>query len=358
MKIEQIDKNFVAQGTGDGGEKDYYAIPDESFLLFGLSYSEKEGGFYRVPGNVAEKTSAGVAALARNTSGGRLCFSSNSKYLSISVTYEYLCKFAHMSLTGTSGFSLLEKTDCGYVFRAMLRPGLDDEKGYCANCPLPGGGMRDYVLFFPLYNDVDSLVVALEKGSDVAPFNPYKDVLSIVYYGSSITQGACASRPDNCYQAFVCKHTDVDFLNFGFSGSAKGEEIMAEFLSSIPASAFVLDYDYNAPDAEWLKRTHYKFYKIYRENNAITPILMVSRPDCERTPDGKERLDVIKNTFKRAKKEGDENVWLLNGKSFYGSADRESCAVDGIHPNDLGFYRMAQKVLKKLEEINPYVFGR
>lgn len=128
MKIEQIDVNFSAENIDDGREKDYYSIPDESFSLFGLNYSEKEGGFYRVPGDIAEKTNAGVEALARNTSGGRLCFSTNSEYLSITVAYEYLCKFAHMSLTGTSGFSLFEKTDYGYNFVASLHPGLDDEK--------------------------------------------------------------------------------------------------------------------------------------------------------------------------------------------------------------------------------------
>lgn len=357
MKIEQIDKNFAAVRASDGREKDYYAVPDERFSLFGLRYSEKEGGFYRVPGDVAEKTSAGVAALARNTSGGRLCFSTNSDYFSIAVKYEYLCKFAHMPLTGSSGFTLLEKNSRGYDFVATFRPQPDDEKGFFAECNLPGGSKRDYVLYFPLYNDVDALTIGLQKGSDVTPFNPYKDVLPIVYYGSSITQGACASRPDNCYQALVCKHTDIDFFNFGFSGSAKGEEAMAEFLSSISASLFVLDYDHNAPDAEWLKRTHYNFYKIYRENNAATPILMISRPDYDRTPDGKERLEVIKSTFNRAKKEGDNNVWLLSGKSFYGSVDRENCTVDGIHPNDLGFYRIAKKMLKKIKEIRPDYFA-
>lgn len=153
MKIEQIDVNFSAENIDDGREKDYYSIPDERFSLFGLNYSEKEGGFYRVPGDIAEKTNAGVEALARNTSGGRLCFSTNSEYLSITVAYEYLCKFAHMSLTGTSGFSLFEKTDYGYDFIASLHPGLDDEKGFFADCALPGGKMHDYVLFFPLYNE-------------------------------------------------------------------------------------------------------------------------------------------------------------------------------------------------------------
>ena len=122
LKIEQIDVNFSAENIDDGREKDYYSIPDGNFSLFGLNYSEKEGGFYRVPGDIAEKTNAGVEALARNTSGGRLCFSTNSEYLSITVAYEYLCKFAHMSLTGTSGFSLFEKTDYGYDFVARSKP--------------------------------------------------------------------------------------------------------------------------------------------------------------------------------------------------------------------------------------------
>ena len=98
---------------------------------------------------------------------------------------------------------------------------------------------------------------------------------------------------------------------------------MAEYLSSIPASLFVMGYDHNAPDTEWLKRTHYNFYKKYRENNVSTPILFISRLDYKHTPDGEERLRIIKSTYKRAKKEGDEKVWLLSGEKLYGATDDE-----------------------------------
>lgn len=132
---------------------------------------------------------------------------------------------------------------------------------------------------------------------------------------------------------------------------------MAEYLSSIPASLFVMDHDHNAPDTEWLKRTHYNFYRKYRENNVATPILFISRPDYKHTPDGEERLRIIKSTYKRAKKEGDEKVWLLSGEKLYGATDYENCSVDGCHPNDLGFYRIAKKVLKKIKEICPDYFA-
>lgn len=355
MKIEQVDANFAVKSVDSGRETDCYTIPHRCFSLFGLNYSLQDT-FYRMPYRIAQKVNDGVAALSHNTAGGRLCFSTNSHYLSISVTYEYLCKFSHMPLTGTSGFLLLEKTDKGYVFVASLHPGIDDEKGFQADCALPGGRMRDYIMYFPLYNDVTSLRVSLEKDSDVAPLNPYKDVLPIVYYGSSITQGGCASRPDNCYQAFIAKYTNVDYFNFGFSGSARGEENMSEFLAKIPASLFVIDYDHNAPDAEWLKRTHYNFYKKYRSINANIPILFISRPDCERADDGEERLKIIRKTFLAAKRDGDKNVWMLSGKSLYGTSDRENCAVDGCHPNDLGFYKAAKTILKKIRTIRPDIF--
>ena len=353
MKIEQIDANFAVKSVDNGSKKDYYRIPDDKFALFGLKYSD-EDGFYRVPKEVAEKTNPGVVSLRKNTSGGRLCFSTDSDYFSMTAKYGYLWDSSHIPLSGSSGFSLLEITDGDCRFVAELRPQHGEDKGFFAECRLGGGKMRDYALYFPLYTDVDDLVVGLKKDSAVIKFSPYKDVLPVVYYGSSITQGACASRPDNCYQAYVSKWTNVDYLNFGFSGSAKAEDAICDFLSGIPASVFVMDYDHNAPNAEYLKSTHYNFYKKYRLANPDTPILFISRPDYDSDKkDGEARLKVIKSTFLRAKREGDQNVSLLNGKLLFGKFDRENCFVDGIHPNDLGFYRMAKLVFRSIKNIRP-----
>ena len=211
--------------------------------------------------------------------------------------------------------------------------------------------MRDYILYFPLYNPVRSLSIGLEKGARVDHGKKYKDIKPILYYGSSITQGACASRPDNCYQAMIEKWNNVDFINLGFAGNAKGEDAMADHLASIDCSLFVCDYDYNAPTVEHLKKTHYRLYERYRKARPTTPILFLTKPDLW-GEDEKERERVVRKTYKKALAAGDKNVYFMAGKYFYPNDIRESCAVDGCHPADLGFYFMAKKIYKKMQEID------
>ena len=127
---------------------------------------------------------------------------------------------------------------------------------------------------------------------------------------------------------------------------------MVDYLASIDCSLFVCDYDHNAPNVEYLKETHYALYERYRKARPNTPILFISRPDYEYGEDGADREKVIRQTYLRAKKQGDKKVYFIAGKTLYGNEDRENCSVDSCHPNDLGFYRMAKRIYKKMREID------
>ena len=352
MGIEKIDKNFALNTTSfEENGMEYYSIPHESFDLYGVFYEEATHAFMRLPKAVAQKISEGVDALSGNTSGGRLRFSTDSKKLEIRVGYEVFYPMSHMTLVGQSGFILLEETDEGRRMVKILPPQYEDQKGYIATAELKGGQMRNYILFFPLYNDVSSLTVGLEKGAQVGKGKAYRPCKPILYYGSSITQGGCATRPDNCYQALIEKWNNVDFVNLGFSGNAMGEDEMTDYLAGIDCSVFVCDYDYNAPDVAHLKKTHYRLYERYRKVRPDTPILFISKPDIWGEEDEPLRLKVIRQTYAKARRNGDKNVYFLLGNRLFG-ADWENCTVDGCHPNDLGFYRMAEKIYKKLCEID------
>ena len=126
---------------------------------------------------------------------------------------------------------------------------------------------------------------------------------------------------------------------------------MAELICGYDMSCFVMDYDHNAPTLEHLKETHEPFFKYVRERHPELPIILVSRPDnCD-----DERINVILNTYNNAVKAGDKNVYFINGKDLFTDKDRDACTVDGCHPNDLGFYRMAKAiapVVKKALETN------
>ena len=117
---------------------------------------------------------------------------------------------------------------------------------------------------------------------------------------------------------------------------------MAEHLASLGASVFVCDYDYNADTSEELEATHLEMYRIYRRSNPTTPIVFMSRPDPMNNPVTVSRQEVIKRTVSIAKSEGDDNVYFVNGALALQGDWSDSCTFDGVHPTDLGFYRMAE----------------
>ena len=350
MRVEEIDKNLIQQKACKEDGVRYFSIPDATFALYGVYYDETEGCFQRMDKKAAENVNELTAILSSRTSGGRLCFSTDAKTFVLKATYDGLVRFSQMPLLSQCGFVLLQETERGYVNVKSMFPTYADEKGFAASVNL-SGERRNYILYFPLYNAINTLFVGVNDGATVTPYLPYRTVKPILYYGSSITQGGCASRADNSYQAMISKWNKIDFINLGFSGNAKGEDAIADYLGGIDCSLFVCDYDHNAPTAEHLQRTHFRVYERFRKAQPNTPILFISCPDDTLDVDGKRRK-IIQSTVKRAKAQGDNNVWFLDGRTLLGKKDRDFCRVDSCHPNDLGFYRMAKTIYKKMIRID------
>ncbi len=344
MRIEDIDKNFLPPSLPEGVELEYFDVREAPFKVWGLIY---EGNtFRRLPEKVAKATSCGVEFLHVHSAGGRVTFRTNSRYVAISAKMHNVARFSHFPTCGASGFDLYEKT--GFV--GTYRPPYMVEDGFGGVLSFPTAEERELVLNMPLYTAVSELYIGLEKGTTLAPYDPYLDILPIVYYGSSITQGGCASRPGNAYQAKISRELSVDHINLGFSGSAKAEPAMAEYIASLPMSVFVMDYDHNAPTAEYLLQTHERFYRIIREKNPDLPILLVTAPNVYHRPAIDSRRRVIMDNYTRLLA-SDKNLYFIDGASFFQGTDADYCTVDGTHPTDLGFYRMAMGMLPTLKRI-------
>ena len=204
--------------------------------------------------------------------------------------------------------------------------------------------------YLPLYNDVTSVEIGLQADARLAPAQERVRALPVVFYGSSITQGASASRPGMSYPAIAARLLDCDFVNLGFASAARGEQSVAAYIASLPCSAFVLDYDYNAPTPEHLRATHRAFYETVRAGHPDIPILMLSRPVVRETEETRLRRAIILDTLHAAQERGDARVAFLDGHALLGEQGREDCLADGIHPNDLGAYRMAAAVARALAE--------
>ncbi len=352
MRIDEIDRNLHVESNITEPDIIWLDARQAPFVIFGLQYDEGQGCFVRMPQAVADAVNDGVAHLNRNTAGGRVRFRTNSTFIGIRAVMKNEGMMSHFTLAGQSGFDLYRSVageQSKYV--GTYIPPMGIKEGYSSSRWVDGQ-MADYTINFPLYDRVEALYIALKKDALIEAPTAYRNELPVVYYGSSITQGGCASRPGNCYQAILARRLDIDYTNLGFSGSARAEESMVKYLASLPMSVFVSDYDHNAPTLEHLQATHEPLYRAVRAAQPDLPIILISAPDVLYNPAVYEpRREVVLETYRRAREAGDENVYLVDGADLFAGEDADSCTVDGCHPNDLGFYRMAlaiEAVLAKL----------
>ncbi len=351
-----LDKNFeIVSETGDG--LIYRSIREKPFSIYGVYFDEKQGCFLRMPQEVLENIGGDIVILNTFTAGGRVRFSTNSKKIAIRLKYKNLYVLPHMTQMACTGVTLTENTENGVVHVHSYMPGhfsnddcKTDANGYkIIKTVNPSGQMKAYTMYLPLYNDVVSMEIGLDDGATLLEGMPYKKQKPILYYGSSITQGCCATRPDNAYQGFIEKWNNTDFINLGFSGHCRAEQCVVEYLATIDCSIFVCDYDHNSPDKEYLQAHHYALYETYRKYRPTTPIVFMTMPYFK-TKEREARRKIIETTYRTALSKGDKNVYFINGSEMYGP-DQESCTVDGLHPSDLGFYQMAKSVYAVLNQI-------
>ena len=359
MKIDKVDKNLIVNTEIQEENIAFYDVKNDPFKIYGLYNPQKEDVFKRMPSDIAKATSEGVYILHTNTAGGRVRFKTDSEYVAISVKVRDIHLMSHMALAGISGFDMYVKDENGYKCEKTFFPcpngvtsPLETEKrgGYEGIYHFGERKMRDITLNFPLYNDVQGLFVGVEENAEILEGDLYKYDKPIVCYGSSITQGGCASRPGNAYSNILSRMFDADVYNLGFSGSAEAEDVMADYIAGLDMKVFIYDYDYNAPSDEHLKNTHEKMFKKIREKNPDLPVIMISRPDYHYSEKRENRRAIIKTTYQNALDAGDKNVYFINGSEFFAECG-DSATVDNCHPNDLGFMCMAKRIAEVLKEI-------
>ena len=339
--IAELDPNFRLPDTLPENMQ-FHSPFDPPFRLYGLA---EKGVYCRLPESMLPACSEGVQNLAYHLAGACVRFTTDANKMAVLWTLTDTGNMPHFTASGQSGLELFEETDHGTRQLKNLIPAMDNGHGCKANqassFELPGG-LRHYVLYLPLYNGLKELLLGFEPGARVIEGRTPRYEKPIVFYGSSITQGGCASKVGSCYSTILARRLDAAQINLGFSGNGKGEANIAEYIAGIPMTAFILDYDHNAPSPEHLQATHEPFFRTVREKQPNLPIIMLSMPDFDRSPESAAaRREIIRQTWRNAVEAGDENVYFVDGESFFGSTDRDLCSVDGCHPNDLGFLRMA-----------------
>ncbi len=306
--------------------------------------------FIRVPADVAEATSEGVAHLAKVTAGGRVRFKTTSDYIVVHADIEKTDFTPNSSPDANAGFEILFKEGNHYQFSGMIFPDMTGTKTYAeGRAKYKNHEMKDVTVFFPLGSIVKNLYIGLREGTELEAGSDYTYQKPVVFYGSSIVHGG-GTRPSSPYSAVLSKRLDTDFRNIGFGGNAKAEPAIMDYIAGLDMSIFVYDYDHNAPTAEFLEETHYAGYRRFREKQPNTPVIMASLVNYHtRTfawdyltfEDHEKRRAIIEASYKRAIAEGDKNVYFVDGSKIIPPEFASDATTDGLHPNDLGYYFMA-----------------
>ncbi|MCP4247977.1 MAG: hypothetical protein GY778_13095, partial [bacterium] len=256
----------------------------------------------------------------------------------------------HMAATGNSGLDLYARRDGRWVFCGVGRPNPKKTMailaGDLAETP------TEYLLYLPLYNKVTELRIGVTSQATMAlpTDRPAGRSKPIVFYGTSITQGGCAARAGMGHTAILGRWLDREVINLGFSGSGKMEPELAELLGELDAAVFVLECLPNMTTEMVCDRVQ-PFVRLLRRARPDTPILLVESPFAIGSNPGNQTL---RHAFEDLTEQGVRHLHYLPGDAQLAGA--ENGTVDGVHPTDLGFFRMAvtyRPVLEAILETDP-----
>lgn len=314
----------------------------------GRGWTDIREFFDRLPARAEKNVRPAVWNLSRDSAGMCVRFVTDATLIAArwQLRKDALA-MPHMPATGVSGLDLYVKAKGGWRWLGNGRPASKSEEKVLVRGLKPE--LREYLLYLPLYNGVEGVnigvpqVAHLESGSRLGA-----NAKPVVFYGTSIVQGGCASRPGMAYPAILGRHLDVPTINLGFSGNAQCEPEIAELLAELDPAAFVLDPLPNMNEQMVAERFE-RFVLILRDARPTTPIVLIENVEYTDGEFVEARLtrvasanSKLREIYKRLTKSGEKRLFYVPAAKLIGG-DGEG-TVDGTHPTDLGFMRMADAI--------------
>lgn len=323
----------------------------------GQGWKETKAPFDRLPANAEGVVREPVWNLSRHSAGICVRFITDATTIQArwTLTSDRLA-MPHMPATGVSGLDLYVRHEGRWHWLAI---GIPKEQTKSQTASLGGGlpaGEREFLLYLPLYNGVSSVEIGLPKDAKLAKGDAYTGgAKPIIFYGTSITQGGCASRPGMVHTAILQRRLNYPVINLGFSGNGRMEPEMATLYAELDPAVYVLDCLPNMGAAEVTERVE-PFVATLRSAHPATPILLVedrSYSDSFLVASKRQRnlesRAALQATYERLKKAGVPNLHYLAGDKLL-NEDGEG-TVDSSHPTDLGFVQQADALEGALRPI-------
>ena len=343
----------LAQDIAPIKERKIQYFGREYFLLEGTTIvdSEKENLYDRLPLSYKEKVRKPVWDLSRASAGLSIRFVSNSTVLK--VRWELLNDFKmnHMAETGIKGIDLYCRINGHWQYINTGRPsGKKNEALLVENM---SAEMREYKMYLPLYDGVTKVEIGIDSTRKIE--KPGRSIKRpVVFYGTSITQGGCASRPGMVYTSIISRKLDIECINFGFSGNGRMERPIAELMAEIDASLYVIDCISNM-SANQIRENTIPLVEILRSKHPAAPIVFVEGMLYDKTAlddsarkEMNDKNNVLNGEYKKMIAEGFSNIFYIDNIGALGN-DHEG-TVDGVHLTDLGFMRFAEYLVSKFEQ--------
>lgn len=351
INLDQLDEK-IYQETINSEQLRWYSPLEKPFHIAGFPWLAQDGLYRRLPLASEAVLRPEVDTLAYCTAGGQIRFRTNSSRLAIRVRLAGPANMYHMPPTGQCGIDcyLGEPGEQSFITTAKFKPTASEYESQFYEWDTKKE--VTVTLNLPLYQGVEEVWIGVDKDAVISEAPAYASSKPVIIYGTSITQGGCASRPGMAYSNILSRMIPVEFVNLGFSGNGKGEPELAHIISEIDDPALIiLDYEGNTGEAENIARTLPAFIRILREKHPEVPILVVSRIRAaenqfymkRRELNNRRRQIQIENVEQR-RIEGDRNIHFVDGFQLLGNDSVNDCTVDGIHLTDLGFWRIAQSL--------------
>ena len=352
---------WVTQSVFGQKQEDMRFVDAATLMLIGDGFENSHVQYGRLPESISFRKE--LIDLGANSAGLAIRFSSNSTAIAARWIVRNNFAMNHMAATGVKGLDLYVYDDRAerWSYIGTARPSSGKESfSVFAN----GIGnredhsdseeSREYMVYLPLYDGVELLEIGVDREAEIgvpqkAILTKSKEYKPIIFYGTSITQGGCASRPGMAYPAIVGRELGRETINLGFSGNGRMDLSVAEAINRIDAAALVIDCLPNMT-VRMVQDSAYSFIRHVADANSVMVIYMVENP---RFPQSKynntmkaeldEENSVWREVFEQLRRAGYANVEYISGENLIGE-DGES-TVDGTHFTDLGFMRYAQELL-------------
>ncbi|MCD7971045.1 MAG: SGNH/GDSL hydrolase family protein [Alistipes sp.] len=348
---------FASIAVTSGAQVKYYDAAE--FPLYGKASDAMENRYARLPDSLEHISRPPLWTLGRNSAGLAVRFSSDSPVIAARWTNLYNNRMNHMTDTGVKGLDLYVMDGDEWRFVNSARPsfGHESEAVIISNMePLE----REYMLYLPLYDGLVSLEIGIDSLSHISPPNinsPGRE-RPVVFYGTSLLQGACASRAGMAFTNIISRRLDREAINLGFSGNAFLDYEIAHLMATVDAGCYVLDFVPNT-SVELIRTNALEFYRILRDARPGIPIIFIedpifphSRYDKAIAHEINSKNAAIKEFYEGLIADGQRDIYYIPSDNMIGH-DAEA-TIDAIHFTDVGMLRYVDLVCPVIESVLEY----